>query len=254
MIPETCFSLILACLPGRMSRKDCRLTLQLANAPPVPICPPPRNPQGRRSLTLVAIVALAYYLCSLVFSLLPSPSPQPPSPMPQSPTCSGIKIRSVRDAQVILYACHIGRLEMIKMRLDTADRHALASGNVYAWEERSPRSDPMGSGIERFTEGKRWTASRLRDVRRHPPDSPISHRPQSSLPPTLGLSLLLRKVSPPQRARPEDRVCRLISVAPSALAHLPLFQQPAKGLGSFREADLLRMGQYREWKPKVAPE
>jgi len=52
---------------------------------------------------------------------------------------------------------------MIKMRLDSADRHALASGNVYAWEERSPRSDPMGSGIERFTEGKRWTASRLRD-------------------------------------------------------------------------------------------
>ncbi|KAF9653971.1 hypothetical protein BDM02DRAFT_3107157 [Thelephora ganbajun] len=83
--------------------------------------------------------------------------------MPQSPTCSGIKIRSIHDAQVILYACHIGRLEMIKMRLDSADRHALVSGNVYAWEERSPRSDPMGSGIERFTEGKRWTASRLRD-------------------------------------------------------------------------------------------
>ena len=88
--------------------------------------------------------------------------------MPQSPTCAGIKIRSVHDAQVVLYACHIGRLEMIKTRLDSADRHALASGNVYAWEERSPRSDPMGSGIERFTEGKRWTASRLRDVRRHP--------------------------------------------------------------------------------------
>ncbi|KAF9793209.1 hypothetical protein BJ322DRAFT_1016786 [Thelephora terrestris] len=83
--------------------------------------------------------------------------------MPQSPTCSGVKIRSVHDAQVILYACHIGRLEMIKTRLDSADRHALASGNVYAWEERSPRADPMGSGIERFTEGKRWTASRLRD-------------------------------------------------------------------------------------------
>jgi len=94
--------------------------------------------------------------------------------MPQSPTCSGIKIRSVHDAQVVLYACHIGRLEMIKMRLDSADRHALTSGNVYAWEERSPRSDPMGSGIERFTEGKRWTASRLRDVRRHPP---ISYQP-----------------------------------------------------------------------------
>lgn len=94
--------------------------------------------------------------------------------MPQSPTCSGIKIRSVHDAQVVLYACHIGRLEMIKTRLDSADRHALTSGNVYGWEERSPRSDPMGSGIERFTEGKRWTASRLRDVRRYPP---ISYQP-----------------------------------------------------------------------------
>jgi len=93
--------------------------------------------------------------------------------MPQSPTCSGIKIRSIHDAQVVLYACHIGRLEMIRVRLDSADRHALASGNVYAWEERSPRSDPMGSGIERFTEGKRWTASRLRDVRRLRPHLPI---------------------------------------------------------------------------------
>jgi Gti1/Pac2 family len=84
--------------------------------------------------------------------------------MPQSPTCTNIKIRSVRDAQAILYACHEGLLSMIKTRLDSGDRHALASGNVYAWEERGSRSEPAGVGIERFTEGKRWTPSRLREV------------------------------------------------------------------------------------------
>ena len=150
--------------------EESRVTLELANGRTRPYIVRPPGPRGRRSLvTLLAIARFKVlgYLSSLVFRS--PPPPHSPPPMPQSPTCSGIKIRSVHDAQVILYACHIGRLEMIKMRLDSADRHALASGNVYAWEERSPRSDPMGSGIERFTEGKRWTASRLRDVR--PPTS-----------------------------------------------------------------------------------
>lgn len=53
---------------------------------------------------------------------------------------------------------------MITSRLDSTDRTALVSGNVYAWEERGSRSEP-GVGIERFTEGKRWTPSRLREVR-----------------------------------------------------------------------------------------
>lgn len=193
---------------------ESRLTLQLANRTPVPnrlafthtalIPSDLRYPQGRRSL--VAFLALRILFMFPCFLLPPSSSVSPPSPMPQSPTCAGIKIRSVHDAQLILYACHIGRLEMIKMRLDSADRHALTSGNVYAWEERSPRSDPMGSGIERFTEGKRWTASRLRDVRPPPPPSDLISA-LIVLRPIVGLSLLLRKVSPPQRTRPEDRVC-----------------------------------------------
>jgi len=174
-----------------MVRQESRLTLRLANPLPVPNrstvththTPPFSIPKVRRSL--VAFLRSQGVNCSAIiyatlFPLSPPPSPQyppTPSPMPQSPTCSGIRIRSVHDAQVILYACHIGRLEMIKMRLDSADRHALTSGNVYAWEERSPRSDPMGSGIERFTEGKRWTASRLRDVRRHRRRRRSPHRP-----------------------------------------------------------------------------
>ena len=45
-----------------------------------------------------------------------------------------------------------------------------------------------------------------------------------------------------------------MEIKPAILPHLRLFQQPAEGLGSFRETDLLRLGQHREWEQKVAPE
>jgi hypothetical protein len=193
VIPEATFSLILACCQGEICRDGAELrynwpmallylTSRLHTHRPYIVRLP--VPRARRSLAIAFLRSQGFPRILFILLFSPSPPPSPHlSPMPQSPTCSGIKIRSVHDAQVVLYACHIGRLEMIKMRLDSADRHALASGNVYAWEERSPRSDPMGSGIERFTEGKRWTASRLRDVRRHPPTSdPISTLIVSSAP------------------------------------------------------------------------
>lgn len=81
----------------------------------------------------------------------------------QQPTCTNLKIRSSRDAHKIFYAVRQGVLQLVTRRLDTEERQALRSGCVYAWEERGPSTEVTGLGIERFTEGRRWSPSRVRD-------------------------------------------------------------------------------------------
>ncbi|PPQ74751.1 hypothetical protein CVT24_003858 [Panaeolus cyanescens] len=81
----------------------------------------------------------------------------------QQPTCTGIRIRSTQDAHKIFRAIQQGYLHMVTRRLDADERAALRSGCVYAWEERGPHSEITGLGIERFTEGRRWSPSRVRD-------------------------------------------------------------------------------------------
>lgn len=83
----------------------------------------------------------------------------------QQPTCSNIRIRSTADAHKIFGAVQQGILHMVTRRLDADERLALRSGCIYAWEERGPHSELTGLGIERFTEGRRWSPSRVRDVR-----------------------------------------------------------------------------------------
>jgi len=82
----------------------------------------------------------------------------------QEPTCTNLRIRSTQDTHKIFYAVQKGILKMVTRRLDADERLALRSGCVYAWEERGPHSEITGLGIERFTEGRRWTPSRVRDV------------------------------------------------------------------------------------------
>lgn len=81
----------------------------------------------------------------------------------QEPTCTNLRIRSTQDTHKIFYAIQKGNLKMVTRRLDADERQALQSGCVYAWEERGPHSEITGLGIERFTEGRRWTPSRVRD-------------------------------------------------------------------------------------------
>ena len=78
---------------------------------------------------------------------------------------------------------------MITRRLDAKEREALSSGYCYAWEDRGPHAI-TGIGIERFTEGRHWSASRVRDVR----TSYLSHRRFPSLTNVLGIPILLREV------------------------------------------------------------
>ena len=82
----------------------------------------------------------------------------------QRPTAQGVRVRSTRDANVLFHAVTVGILPMVNRRLDAADRAALRAGNVYVWEERSPAADATGAGMERFTEGRHWYPSRVRDV------------------------------------------------------------------------------------------
>ncbi|KAJ7267653.1 hypothetical protein B0H12DRAFT_1010445, partial [Mycena haematopus] len=92
----------------------------------------------------------------------PVPLQQQP-PTVQRPTCTNLRIRSVDDAHKIFFAIQRGLLPMVSRRLDLEERAALRTGCVYAWEERSPNAEITGIGIERFTEGRRWSASRVRD-------------------------------------------------------------------------------------------
>ncbi|KAJ7091972.1 hypothetical protein B0H15DRAFT_182595 [Mycena belliarum] len=92
--------------------------------------------------------------------------PQPldsPLVVVQQPTCTNLRIRSVNDAHKIFFGIRKGLLRMVTRRLDVDERAALCTGCVYAWEERGQNTEITGVGIERFTEGRRWSASRVRD-------------------------------------------------------------------------------------------
>ncbi|CCL99052.1 uncharacterized protein FIBRA_01063 [Fibroporia radiculosa] len=82
----------------------------------------------------------------------------------QPPTSTNLRIRSVRDAEIVLHAVALNILPMVTRRLDDEERLCLRSGCVYVWEERS--SNPLeatGQEIQRFTEGRSWGPSRARD-------------------------------------------------------------------------------------------
>ncbi|KAI9455479.1 Gti1/Pac2 family-domain-containing protein [Lactarius psammicola] len=80
------------------------------------------------------------------------------------PTCTNIRVRTARDAEIIFHAVRVGILPMVVQRLGSEERMALCSGCVYVWEERnSGLSESMEQGIERFTEGRSWGPSRARD-------------------------------------------------------------------------------------------
>lgn len=86
-----------------------------------------------------------------------------PAPRMQHPTCCGIRVRSVHDAHILFHAVFLGLLPMVSRRLDSEERRAVRPGNVYVWEERGRNTEATGLGIERWTDGIRWSASRVRD-------------------------------------------------------------------------------------------
>ncbi|EGO00318.1 hypothetical protein SERLA73DRAFT_180841 [Serpula lacrymans var. lacrymans S7.3] len=81
----------------------------------------------------------------------------------QHPTCTRLRVRTPQDAQVIFHAVSLNILPMVTRRLDTEERRAISSGCIFVWEERGPNAEATGLGIERWTDGKRWGPSRVRD-------------------------------------------------------------------------------------------
>nr|VWO99860.1 Uncharacterized protein [Ganoderma boninense] len=81
----------------------------------------------------------------------------------QRPTLTDVHIRSAADAHKLFYAVQLGLLPKIDKRLDAHERAALRPGDVYVWEEKGPNTDSFSVSMERFTEGKSWTASRVRE-------------------------------------------------------------------------------------------
>ncbi len=120
-------------------------------------------------------------------SSLPPPSLSPPYVAAmQVPTLRNVHIRSAADAHKLFYAVQLGILPKIDKRLDANERAALRPGDVYVWEEKGPNTDSFSVSMERFTEGKSWTASRVREVRPAAPFAPSrSHVARAGLPHVL---------------------------------------------------------------------
>lgn len=85
----------------------------------------------------------------------------------QQPTCTNLKVQSLRDALRIFAAVKLGLLRTVSRHLNPLERQALCSGCIYVWEERKLKgsgAEIAGLGIERFTDGRRWSNSQERGV------------------------------------------------------------------------------------------
>jgi len=72
-------------------------------------------------------------------------------------THPSLYVRDAHDACVVLEAVRKGVLPLWTKRLTPAERNSVRPGNIYVWEE----ADEKG-GLERWTDGRRWTQSRMR--------------------------------------------------------------------------------------------
>ncbi|KAJ7465030.1 Gti1/Pac2 family-domain-containing protein [Mycena latifolia] len=89
-------------------------------------------------------------------SFRPGISEPQPGPYVTHPA---LHIRDVADAHKVLEAVRLNILPLIRRRLVAHERAQLKSGNVFVWEEAE---DPDEGGLVRWTEGRRWSQSRMR--------------------------------------------------------------------------------------------
>ncbi|KAI0764135.1 Gti1/Pac2 family-domain-containing protein [Irpex lacteus] len=76
-------------------------------------------------------------------------------------TCGVLTIpdlRDARDAHIVFEAVRLNILPLITRRLTTLEREQLVSGNVFVWQEAEHKQ----GGLERWTDGRRWSQSRMR--------------------------------------------------------------------------------------------
>lgn len=135
-------------------------------------------------------------------ALPPHPRPSPmfyaPGHDAQRPTHPRLHVRDARDAQTVFEAVRSGALAKVTRRLNEVERSMfIQSGAIFVWEESD---DEMG--LKRWTDGRVWGQSRMREVC---PASTVSLR--AHLAPAVPL---LRRKAPQRlrkRGRPQLQVC-----------------------------------------------
>ncbi|EKM57037.1 uncharacterized protein PHACADRAFT_254558 [Phanerochaete carnosa HHB-10118-sp] len=135
----------------------------------------------------------------------------------QQPTLQSVRVRSTRDALQIFYAVARGVLPMITRRLDAEERRAIVPGNVYIWEERCANAEITGLGMERWTDGISWSASRIAQeflfYRQRDSDQDSAH------PSNQWANIMKRR--DPRSTNPRSEVDRLIKQTYSVHVSLP---------------------------------
>ncbi|KZT51276.1 hypothetical protein CALCODRAFT_145878 [Calocera cornea HHB12733] len=82
----------------------------------------------------------------------------------QKPTHSYLQIRNAHEAHIVMEAVRRGHLPLITRRLSTKERQDLiAHGAVFVWEESDYRGGVDRGGIERWTDGCKWSQSRMHE-------------------------------------------------------------------------------------------
>jgi hypothetical protein len=79
----------------------------------------------------------------------------------QRPTHTRLHVRDARDAHTVFEAVRQGLLPAVTRRLNEVERSMyIKSGAIFVWEESD---DDLG--LKRWTDGRVWSQSRMREVR-----------------------------------------------------------------------------------------
>src|SRR5262245_27917802 len=79
----------------------------------------------------------------------------------QRPTHPRLHVRDARDAHTVFEAVRKGLLQPVERRLNEIERSThIRSGAIFVWEESD---DELG--LKRWTDGRVWSQSRMREVR-----------------------------------------------------------------------------------------
>ncbi|EJT97241.1 hypothetical protein DACRYDRAFT_112185 [Dacryopinax primogenitus] len=77
---------------------------------------------------------------------------------------SAIEIRNAHEAHIVMEAVRLGQLPLISRRLSTKERlELIRHGAVFVWEESDYRGGVDRGGIERWTDGCKWSQSRMHE-------------------------------------------------------------------------------------------
>jgi hypothetical protein len=89
----------------------------------------------------------------------------------QQPTHQRLHVRDARDAQTVFEAVRRGVLKPVTRRLNEVERAMfIQSGSIFVWEESD---DELG--LKRWTDGRVWSQSRMREVSSRQLPNAMSH-------------------------------------------------------------------------------